>query len=217
MDPEVLVLDLANSWLVVCLKDDTQCFILLLTLKLLEWIWLRTWKGFLTLRFHSLLFLQLIRAWVAWTFLVQKVRYFVAYFSAPSKIWQSLTVARMYSHYPVMYSQDQVCNSNHTECVLFSQSLVPRCNTKTYFLQHNTGCYQLCNNPQFPVRLQSMEFKIMRIDSVAHRLVRELIADCLGPTFKTHVRSFMNEGHVVKNATKLPARLFHLEKLQLCA
>ena len=25
----------------------------------------------------------------------------------------------------------------------------------------------------------------MRIDSVAHRLVRELIADCLGPTFKT--------------------------------
>ena len=45
----------------------------------------------------------------------------------------------------------------------------------------------------------------MRIDSVAHRLVRELIADCLGPTFKTHVRSFINKGHVVKNATKLPA------------
>ena len=41
----------------------------------------------------------------------------------------------------------------------------------------------------------------MRIDSVAHRLVRELIADCLGPTFKTHVRSFINKGHVVKNAT----------------
>ena len=45
----------------------------------------------------------------------------------------------------------------------------------------------------------------MRIDSVAHRLVRELIADCLGPTFKTHVRSFMNKAPVVKNATKLPA------------
>ena len=45
----------------------------------------------------------------------------------------------------------------------------------------------------------------MRIDSVSHRLVMELIADCLGPTFKTHVRSFINKGHVVKNATKLPA------------
>ena len=32
-----------------------------------------------------------------------------------------------------VYSQDQVCNSNHAECVLFSQSLVPRCNTKAYF------------------------------------------------------------------------------------
>ena len=61
----------------------------------------------------------------------------------------------------------------------------PRRNTKAYFLQHNAGCYQLCNNPRFPVRSQSMEVKIMRIDSVAHRLVRELIADCLGPTFKT--------------------------------
>ena len=45
----------------------------------------------------------------------------------------------------------------------------------------------------------------MRIDSVAHQLVGELIANCLGPTFKTHVRSFMNKGHVVKNTTKLPA------------
>ena len=40
-------------------------------------------------------------------------------------------------------------------------------------------------------------------------LLRELIADCLGPalgpTFETHVNSFMNKGHVVKNATKLPA------------
>ena len=62
-----------------------------------------------------------------------------------------------------------------------------------------------------------MGVKIMRIDLVAHRLVRELIADCLGPTFKTHVRSFMNKGHVVKNATKLPALSFHLEKLCLSA
>ena len=62
-----------------------------------------------------------------------------------------------------------------------------------------------------------MEVKIMRIDLVAHRLVRELIADGLGPTFKTHVRSFMNKGHVVKNATKLPAFSFHLEKLWLAA
>ena len=45
----------------------------------------------------------------------------------------------------------------------------------------------------------------MRNDSVAHRLVRELIVDCLGTTFKTHFRSFMNKGHVVKNAIKLPA------------
>ena len=50
-----------------------------------------------------------------------------------------------------------------------------------------------------------MEVKIMRIDFVAHRLVRELIADCLGPTFKTHVRSFISKGLVVKNATKSPA------------
>ena len=104
-----------------------------------------------------------------------------------------------------MYSQDQVCDSNHAECVLFNQSLVFRRNTKAYFLQHNAGCYQLCNNPRFPVRLLFMEVKIMRIDSVSHRLVMELIADCLGPTFKTHVRSFINKGHVVKNATKLPA------------
>ena len=47
----------------------------------------------------------------------------------------------------------------------------------------------------------------MRIDSVAHRLVRELIAD--------KIRSFMNRGHVVQNATKLPALSFHLEKLRL--
>ena len=84
-----------------------------------------------------------------------------------------------------MYSQDLVCDSNQAECVLFSQSLVPRRITKAYFLQHNAGCYQLCNNPRFPVRSQSMEVKIMRIDSVPHRLVRKLIADCLGPTFKT--------------------------------
>ena len=56
----------------------------------------------------------------------------------------------------------------------------------------------------------------MRIDSVAHRLVRELIADCLGPTFKTRVRSFINNGHVVKNATKILVLLFHLEKLRFC-
>ena len=59
-----------------------------------------------------------------------------------------------------MYSQDQVCDSNQAECVLFSQSLVPRRITKAYFLQHNAGCYQLCNNPRFPVRLQSMEVKM---------------------------------------------------------
>ena len=57
----------------------------------------------------------------------------------------------------------------------------------------------------------------MRIDSVAHRLLRELIADCLGHTFETHVRSFINKGHVIKYSTKLPALLFHLEKLRLCA
>ena len=38
----------------------------------------------------------------------------------------------------------------------------------------------------------------MRIDSVAQRLVREIIADCLGPIFKTHIRSFMNKGHLSK-------------------
>ena len=43
-----------------------------------------------------------------------------------------------------------------------------------------------------------MGVKVIRIDSVAQRLARELIADCLGPTFKTHVRSFINKGHVVK-------------------
>ena len=85
------------------------------------------------------------------------------------------------------------------------QAQYPRRNTKAYLLQHNAGCYQLCNNPRFPVRSQSMEAKIMRIDSVAHRLVRELITDCLAPTFKTHVHSFINKGHVVKYATKLPA------------
>ena len=115
------------------------------------------------------------------------------------------------------HSQDQVCDSNHAECVLFSRNLVTRRNTKAYFLQHNAGCFQLCNNPRFPVRSQSMGVKIMRIDLVAHRWVRELIADCLGPTFKTHVRSFMNKGHVGKNATKLPALSFHLEKLRLYA
>ena len=52
-----------------------------------------------------------------------------------------------------------------------------------------------------------MGVKIIGIDSVAHRLVRELIADCF--------RSFMNKGHVVKNATKLPALSFHVEKLRL--
>ena len=96
-------------------------------------------------------------------------------------------------------------------------SLVTRRNTKAYFLQHKAGCFQLCNNPRFPVRSQSMGVKIRRIDLVAHRLVRELIADCLGPTFKTHVRSFMNKGHVVKNATKLPALSFRQEKLWLSA
>ena len=135
---------------------------------------------------------------MAWTCLIQKVWYFMAYFRAPSKIWQSPTVARIYLRHLVMYTQDQVCDSNHGECVLFSQSLVPRRNTKAYFLHHNTGCYQLCNNPRFPILSQSMGVKVIRIDSVAQRLARELIADCLGPTFKTHVRSFINKGHVVK-------------------
>ena len=54
----------------------------------------------------------------------------------------------------------------------------------------------------------------MRIDSVAHRLVRKLLADCLGPTFKTHVH-VRSKGHDVINATKLPALSFHLEKLRL--
>ena len=91
-------------------------------------------------------------------------------------------------------------------CVVQSKP-APKRNTKAYFLQHNAGFYQLCNNPRFPVRSQSMGVKIIRIDSVAHRLVRELIADCF--------RSFMNKGHVVKNATKLPALSFQVEKLRL--
>ena len=94
--------------------------------------------------------------------------------------------------------------------------LVPRRNTKAYFLRNNAGCYQLCNNHRLPVRSQSLALKIMRIDSVAHRLLRELIADCLGHTFETHVRSFINKGHVIKYSTKLPALSFHLEKLRLC-
>ena len=68
-------------------------------------------------------------------------------------------------------SQDQVCDSNHAECVLFSQSRVPRRNANAYFVQHNTGCYQLCNNLRFPVGSQSMGVKAMRIDSVAHWLI----------------------------------------------
>ena len=42
LDPEVLVLDLPSKFLIGGVPkssaDDTQCFILLLTLKLLEWI-----------------------------------------------------------------------------------------------------------------------------------------------------------------------------------
>ena len=95
--------------------------------------------------------------------------------------------------------------------------LVPRRNTKAYFLRNNAGCYQLCNNHRLPVRSQSMAVKIMRIDWVAHKLLGELIADCLGHTFETHVRSFINKGHVIKYSTKLPALSFHLEKLRLCA
>jgi len=53
----------------------------------------------------------------------------------------------------------------------------------------------------------------MRIDSIAHRLLRELIADCLGHTFETHVRSFINKGHVIKYSTKLPALSFHHGKI----
>ena len=87
---------------------------------------------------------------MAWTCLVRKVWYFMAYFRAPSKIWQSPTEARIFSRHPFTYSQDQVCDSNHAECVLFSQSLVPRRNTKAYFLHHNTGCCQLWNNPDNP-------------------------------------------------------------------
>ena len=58
----------------------------------------------------------------------------------------------------------------------------------------------------------------MRVDLVAHGLVRELIADCLGPTFKTHVRIFMNKGHVVKDATILVtvARLAQLVRAPAC-
>ena len=79
--------------------DDTHCVILFLTLKLLEWIWLGTWKGFSTLRFtHSML--------LAWRCLVRKVWCFMAHFRAPSKIWQSPAVARMYSRHPVMHSRN---------------------------------------------------------------------------------------------------------------
>ena len=98
-------------------------------------------------------------------------------------------------------------------CFVYSrrQGLVPILNTKAYFLRNNAGSYQLCNNPRFPLRSRYMRVKVMRIDSVAHRLLRELIADCLGHTFKTHVRSFMNKGHVVKNATKLLGLSFYLK------
>ena len=47
----------------------------------------------------------------------------------------------------------------------------------------------------------------MRIDSVANRLLKELIADCLGHTFKIHVCSFMNKGHVVKKCHKITSAL----------
>ena len=43
--------------------DNTQCIILLMTLKLLEWIWLRTWKGFSDFT-HCYFYNSLERKWL---------------------------------------------------------------------------------------------------------------------------------------------------------
>ena len=128
--------------------------------------------------------------------------------------FENLTV--VYSGKDVFRSYSQVL-SRPGQVQSRRHGLVPRRNTKAYFLRNNAGCYQLCNNHRLPVRSQSMAVKFMRIDSVAHRLLRELIADCLGHTLETHVRSFINKGHFIKYSTKLPALSFHLEKLRLCA
>ena len=134
---------------------------------------------------------------------------FKAYFRAPLKIWQSPTVARMYSRHPVMCSQDQVCDSNHAECVLFSQSPHPNVTQRHAFYSTTLDAIS------FATILDSLYVRsLCKLKSCASiqwptaRLVRELIADCF--------RSFMNKGHVVKSATKLPALSFHLEKLRLC-
>ena len=151
---------------------------------------------------------------MAWTCLVRNIRYFIAYFRAPSKTWQSPTVARIYSRHPVMYNQDKVCIQ--AECVLFSQSLVPRQITKAYFLQHNAGCYQLCNNPRFPVVRGLWKLKSCALIQWPTGWLGSSLQIALDPHFK-HVRSFINKGHLALNATKLPVLLFHLEKLRFCA
>ena len=73
---------------------------------------------------HCYFYNSLERKWLecAWFGKYGISRDFKAYFRAPSKIWQSPTVATMYSSHPVMYSQDQVCDRNHVECVLYCQS-----------------------------------------------------------------------------------------------
>ena len=43
--------------------DDTQRFVFLMTLKLLEWIWLRTWKGFSDFT-HCYFYNSLERKWL---------------------------------------------------------------------------------------------------------------------------------------------------------
>ena len=78
---------------------------------------------------HYYFYNSLERKWLecAWFGKYGISRDFKAYFRAPSKVWQSPTVARMYSRHLVMHvvKTKRGCDSNHAECVLFSQSLHP--------------------------------------------------------------------------------------------
>ena len=78
---------------------------------------------------HYYFYNSLERKWLecAWFGKYGISRDFKAYFRAPSKVWQSSTVARMYSRHLVMHvvKTKRGCDSNHAECVLFSQSPHP--------------------------------------------------------------------------------------------
>ena len=78
---------------------------------------------------HYYFYNSLERKWLecAWFGKYGISRDFKAYFRAPSKVWQSPTVARMYSRHLVMHvvKTKRGCESNHAECVLFSQSPHP--------------------------------------------------------------------------------------------